>query len=136
MAELRRIFKPDETVSLQAPVVEQPTTAPDPDWLLGHYDFARARALLEKVALANKPGIYIVSSLKPLPASSPPYLVQNLSQATPEVAASWVEAFINEAAQEHSWNPRSQAALVDELRMTLLAISKGNSIVMKWISLL
>ena len=33
-------------------------------------------------------------------------------------------------------NPESEAALVDELRITLLSIAKGNPPVMKWISLL
>lgn len=116
IAELQRLLKPGESISLNIPVSEPPTSAPDTEWLLQHYDFARAGTLLEKVSLTGKPGVYLVSSLKPLAASSPPYLIQNLSKASPARAAAWVEAFINQAAQERSWNPVSQSDLASSMK--------------------
>jgi len=141
VATLRGVLKPNEPIALALPVLEKPVTPPDADWLLQHFDYARARTLLDKVFPGGKPGLYIVSSLLPLPKSKPPYLVQDLSAATPALAASWVEAFINEAAQEHTWNSAEEASLVDQIRATVLAIAGEASniklpLLMKWIALL
>jgi hypothetical protein len=138
VAELRSILKPNEAISLGLPVLEKPVTTADLEWALQHYDFQRARTLLEKVTPVSKPGIYIISSLQPIAKSRPPYLVQDLSAATPMLAASWVEAFINEAAQERLWNPAEEASLVDQLRTTVMSIAQNLTlpILMKWIALL
>jgi hypothetical protein len=73
--------------------------------------------------------------------SKPPYLIQDLSAATPALAAAWVEAFINQAAQEHTWNAANEASLVDQLRATVLSMageipSIRPALLMKWIALL
>jgi hypothetical protein len=136
--ELRRILKPSESVAMGLPVLERPPAKPDVDWVQQHYDFGRARAWLDKAAPSAKPGIYIVSSLQPISKSRPPYLIQDLSGSSPAIVASWVEAFINEAAQERTWNPAEEASLVDQLRVTVLSIDKDLKlpILMKWIALL
>ncbi len=125
VAALRSLLKPKEAVALAIPVTEP----------------SMARTLLEKISSEAPPGIYIVSSLQPLPGSRPPYLIQDLSHALPSLAAAWVEAFINEAAQEHFWSPSSEAALVDELRNTVGALAGDvpgfrPALLMKWIALL
>jgi hypothetical protein len=140
VAELRRVLKPGEPIALGLPVLEKPTSKPDADWVLQHYDLPRARTLLEKIFPSGKPGIYIVSSLQPVSQSKPPYLIQDLSAATPALAASWVEAFINEAAQQRTWTPADEASLVDQLRATVLSIARevpniGLPLLMKWIAL-
>ncbi len=138
VASLRGFLKPGERISLTLPVLEKPTTTLDPDWILQHYDFARARTFLAKAVPNSKPGIYILSSLLPLSKSKPPYLIEDLSAATPALAAQWVEAFINEAAQEHSWNTSSIASLADQMRATLLALDPNlrPPLLLKWIALL
>jgi hypothetical protein len=138
VAELRRVLKPNEAIALGVPVLEKPSGKPDADWVLQHYDFARAKALLDTVAPSAKPGMYIVSSLQPISKSRAPYLVQDLSAATPALAASWVEAFINQAAQERTWNAAEEASLVDQLRATVLSLAKDVKlpVLMKWIALL
>jgi hypothetical protein len=140
VAELRRVLKPNEPIALGLPVLEKPSGDPDAEWVLQHYDFARARALLENIFATAKSGIYIVSSLQPISQSRAPYLVQDLSAASPALAAAWVEAFINEAAQEHTWNPGEVALLVDQLRATVLSLAAGMPdiklpLLMKWIAL-
>ncbi len=116
----------------------------DADWLLQHYDFARARTLLDRILPGSKRGIYIVSSLQPVSESKPPYLVQDLSacHSTRWPLPAWVEAFVNEAAQERVWNPAEEAALVDQLRATVLSLTKDSPSIklplpgVKWIALL
>ena len=138
IATLRDVLKPGEPISLALPILEKPATTPNPAWILQHYDFPRARTLLAKALPNGKPGIYILSSLQPLSKSRPPYLIEDLSAATPALAAQWVEAFINEAAQEHSWNTSSLASLADQLRATLLALDPNLRLplLLKWIALL
>jgi hypothetical protein len=138
IADLRTILKPTESIVLSLPVLEKPSVAPSAEWTLKHYDFPHARTLLEKAFPGSKPGIYIVSSLQPLSKSRPPYLIQDLSAATPSLVSQWVEAFINEAAQERSWTSPSVASLVDQLRSTLLALDPNLRLplLMKWIALL
>ena len=138
VAELRGVLKRGEAVVLGLPVLEKPSGKVEADWVLQHYDFARARALLDQAAPNAKPGLYIVSSLQPMSKSRAPYLVQDLSSASPALVGSWVEAFINQAAQEHTWNPAEEASLVDQLRATVLSLAKDIKlpVVMKWIALL
>lgn len=138
IAELRRVLKPGETVALGVPVGEKPSSKPDVEWVLQHYDFTKARTLLERAAPDAKPGLFIVSSLQPISNSRPPYLVQDLSGASPVLAGTWIEAFINEAAQGRTWNPAEEASLVDQLRSTVLALDKNLKlpVLMKWIGLL
>jgi hypothetical protein len=130
--QLRRSRKPGESIALMIPVRDQPANPPDAAWVLEHYDFPRAQTLLAKASPSSRSGIFIVSSLSPLAKSRAPYLFQNLSAASPSLASSWVEAFINLAAQEHSWTPSSEASLLDQIRAVVSAL--GGS--MKWTSLL
>jgi hypothetical protein len=138
VAELRGVLKRGEAVVLGLPVLEKPSGKVEADWVLQHYDFARARALLDQAATNAKPGIYIVSSLQPISKSRAPYLVQDLSSASPALVSFWVEAFINQAAQERTWNPAEVASLVDQLRATVLSLAKDIQlpVLMKWIALL
>lgn len=138
VARLRGILKPNEPIAMALPVLEKTAGEPDPEWTLQHYDFQRAHALLDKVFPGNRPGVYVVSSLQPIANSRPPYLIQNLSSTTPPLAAQWVEAFLNEAAQEHSWNAASVAELADQMRATVLVLNRNLKLpqLMKWIALL
>jgi hypothetical protein len=127
IAQLNRILKPEECMFPFVPVLEVPTSYPDATWVLQQYDFARAKSLLQTTVHSEKPGVFIVSSLKPLSRSRPPHLFQNLSAATPALSVKWVDAFLNLAAQERSWNAASETALVDQLRTTVLSISREAS---------
>lgn len=103
--------------------------APDrqtaPDRMLADYDYARARSLVRLVPGPHRDGPYIVSSLKPLggvgqPATTPtPYLFQDLSNVPPQLVASWIKEFLNQAAQERFWEERSTQQFALKLRMTV-----------------
>lgn len=110
------------------------------EWILDHYDHARARSLLRFLPGANRDGPYLLSTLKPLGATGLPeqFLFQDLSSVPPHLAAAWVKEFLNQAAQERFWNQRSGAKLALKLRVTVGVLGEGLPEVKKaldgWIS--
>jgi tetratricopeptide (TPR) repeat protein len=100
-------------------------------WLLDHYDYPRARAILRLLPGNLRDGPYFVSSLTPLtgerqlPAQ---YLFQNLS-AVPtqpdDLASWWVREFMNQAAQERFWDAHSVSKLALNVRTTIAIMSAG-----------
>lgn len=113
------------------------------DWLLNHYDYVRARALLDVLPRSLREGPYIVSALRPLGNSSAggQYLFQDLS-AVPskngDLISWWVREFIAQAAQEHFWEPRTAELFVLKMRTTIGVLATGLPEVQKslegWIS--
>jgi hypothetical protein len=77
------------------------------EWILTHYNYARAAALLRAVPGIHKDGPYIVSYQQPLSGVdrlSGQYLYQDLSTAHPDLVLSWFKAFVVQAAQPDYWN--------------------------------
>jgi hypothetical protein len=71
------------------------------EWVVNHYNYARARAVLAGVPGEHRDGPYLVSHREPLTGGGPrpgDYLVQDLSTAHPELAHSWVQTFLREAS--------------------------------------
>ena len=108
------------------------TAAPeavDASWVLQHYDYARTRVLLDSLPGDRKSGIYLVSSLKPLSSGpSPPYLLQDLSTVPAERAdliSWWMNEFLNQAAQERFWEPKTAELFVLKLRTTITVLATG-----------
>lgn len=125
------------------PLEIAPVARPSPNWILEHYDYARARALLDLLPGSLREGPYIVSLLKPLSSGGPAsqYLFQNLS-AVPtgngDLISWWVREFLNQAAQERFWEPKTAESLVLKLRTTIALLATGLPVVQKgldsWIS--
>lgn len=110
------------------PVTGAPGARPSAEWLLDHYDYARARSLLRHLPGAHRDGPYLVSTLKPLGRSGAPmgqHLFQDLSRVPPHLAASWVKEFLNQAAQERFWDERAGARLALRLRVTVGILGEG-----------
>jgi len=107
-------------------------TAPagaDAVWLLGHYDYPRARLLLDALPGSRKEGIYLVSGLKPLSGNpGPPYLVQNLTSVPtepPDLISWWMREFLNQASQERFWQPKATELLALKLRTSIAVLATG-----------
>jgi hypothetical protein len=102
---------------------------PTPGWLLEHYDYARARAILSALPGDYRTdGPYIVSSLKPLSRVSRisgEYLYQDLSMVPPHIVALYAKEFFNQAAQERFWEQRRARQLALNLRTTLGNLAQG-----------
>ena len=108
------------------------TAAPgsaDAAWYLDHYDYARARVLLDFLPGNRRDGIYVVSSLKPLSGGpNPPYLLQDFSTLPtepPDLISWWMREFLNQAAQEQFWEPKTGERFVLNLRTTISVLAIG-----------
>ena len=125
------------------PIEVPAKSEPSADWLIDKYDFARARLLLDALPGNLRDGPYIISVLKPLGSGSKGdhYLFQDLSGVPAkngDIVSWWVREFLNQAAQEHYWEPRTAGLLVLKLRTTIGVLAEGLPDVQKslgdWIS--
>ena len=111
------------------PVTSAPGASTSTEWLLDHYDYARARSLLRHLPGAHRDGPYLVSTLRPLGSAGAPtagqHLFQDLSIVPAHLAASWVKEFLNQAAQERFWDERTGSKLALRLRVTVGILGEG-----------
>jgi hypothetical protein len=127
---LERYVPRAELNVIHLPLTEAPGPAPSAEWLLAHYDYARARSLLRRLDSQRRDGPYLVSVLRPL-GEAPPHasgarhLFQDLSAVPSHLVREWVKEFVNQAAQERFWEERTAAGLVLRLRLTLGVLSLG-----------
>jgi len=122
-------YKPNQLNITYLPLDAPANNDVNAAWLLVHYDFSKARSLLNVLQGERRDGIYFVSSTKPLSKGSlPPYLIQNLT-AVPtsprDLITWWVREFLNQAAQEHFWEPRTTKLLALRLRTTIAVLAAG-----------
>jgi hypothetical protein len=98
-------------------------------WILEHYDYFRARILLNRIPGEYRDGIHIVAFEKPLSSETPtpPYLDMTLSTIPSTLARSWVNEYIAQAAQERYSQQRSLPQLLLRLRtaVEVLALAQG-----------
>jgi hypothetical protein len=98
-------------------VVETPhEKIPAPDWVLSHYDFARAKVLLHLFHHDVLGGPYVASCLTPLSqggAAPEHHLWQDMTHVPAAVAASWEKEFERRATRQDFWAPdtRNQSLL-------------------------
>jgi hypothetical protein len=119
-----------------------PSSPVSADWILDHYDYARARVLLGSLPGDLREGPYLVSVFKPLASAVPrEYLFQNLSLIPDDddkLISWWVREFLSQAAQERFWEPRTFDSFVLKLRTTIAVLSSGLQPVQKglesWVS--
>ena len=103
------------------PLSSKPSGIPSAQWILDHYDIARARMLLSKLPRHYRSGPYIVSSLVRLSDGLPPdghYLFQNLSSriVSADLADAWVRQFQEQVQAQQYWQPNEIRAFVLSLR--------------------
>lgn len=96
-------------------------------WLLDHYDYARARVILSRIDATFRRGPYLLSSLTAAGERQPisgPVLFQDLSSVPSHLVANWYELFLNQAAQERFWEEHKlrQVALRMRTIIGILAI--------------
>jgi hypothetical protein len=120
------------------PQESKPPDSADAAWLVDHYDYARARLLLDALPGDRRDGIFLISSLKPLSGSSaPPYLVQDLTVVPtdpPELISWWMREYLNQTSLEHFWEPKTGELIALKLRTTIAVIAAGLPDVQKSIS--
>ena len=129
-------------------ITEKPASDnPPSEWVLSHYDFARAMKLLRALPRTEGLGPYIFSTLKPASpfaaqneSAACPCLFQNLSTVEPSIMVLWIQEFKRQAAQQEFWRQDSRETAVLKLRNAIavgasaLDATKGSS--EEWASLL
>jgi hypothetical protein len=120
--------KPSELNNTYLPLDADPPRFASPDWILQHYNYARALVLLRAIPGTHRNGPYIVSASKPLSnqSGSPErYIFQDLSIVPPHLVGAWIKLFLNQAAQEHFWESQSMEAFVLKLRTSIGILAIG-----------
>lgn len=126
VADLEKYFERRQLNITYVPVTTSPESPPSAEWILDHYDYARARFLMRSLPKAGRQGVYIVSSLKPLSGTAvrcDPCLSQNLSLVPPHLVFRWMNEFLNQAAQEHFWDVSNAKELMLRLRTTIAILA-------------
>lgn len=128
------------------PVTDPPPDNPTPDWVVDHYDYARAHVLLEHLGRKHRSGPYIVSTLAPLTPGLPSdahYLFQNLSSRVvpTELAEAWIQQFQDQAQSQQFWEPDKMRTFVLHLRAQVAKLAvdipdarKGLATWISWLS--
>lgn len=129
-------------------VTEKPASNnPPSEWVLDHYDFARALKLLRAFPRTDGLGPYIFSTLEP---ASPlaaqnrnaacPCLFQDLSTVDPSIMVLWIQEFKKQGAQEKFWQQDTRETAVLKLRNAIAvgasALDATKASAAEWASLL
>jgi hypothetical protein len=91
-------------------VMHAEVTAASAAWVVDHYDYARAAALLSALGRGPGDGPYLVSALRPLSGSDGPpgpYLRQDLSRVPPDFTRAWLKEFLRQADSPREWDKAS-----------------------------
>jgi hypothetical protein len=109
-------------------------SVPSAEWVLSHYNFARAQVLLRPLAQSGRDvlkGPYVVSVSKPLShlTETPEhYLWQDMSSVTPAVAASWEKEFMRCASRKEFWGADTRNQAVLNLRTFIASIADATTV--------
>jgi len=88
-------------------------------WVLEHFDYARASVMLAALPGRHLDGPYLVSARRPLTGSerlTGEYGVQDLSAAPPELITAWVKEFIDRSQQDDPFAEGDARTLVLTMR--------------------
>lgn len=134
ISELGKYIPRQELNITYLPLNLPPPHSPSAEWILDHYNYARARYLLRTLQGSLRDGPYIISTLKPLSTfktTPDKYLFQDMSSVPPYLISSWVKEFINQAAKERYWEEETTRQLVLTLRNAIGIMASGVSEVQK-----
>jgi hypothetical protein len=110
------------------PIDSAAGTNPNNEWILDHYDYARASFILRLVSGSNiRSGPYLVTFKLPPSREAPrePILVQDLSWVPPSLVDAWYTQFLNEAAQGDFSAPHAVGDLALRMRTIVGVIALG-----------
>jgi hypothetical protein len=110
-----------------------PVMDADVEWILRHYNYARAQAVLRKVSQERRNGPYIATFNKPVVVSAAPpndqvelkALFQDLSSVPPHLVRAWVDLFIENATGKRPSFKQDLRALMLHLETVLENYAQG-----------
>jgi len=101
------------------------------EWVLEHYDYARARYLLSRLSGRHARGPYLVSTFSPLSGKAgviEKTLRQDLSPVPgnrPDLTRAWVREFLERAGQPRLWDEQGMEAFVQKLRLAIAVVGES-----------
>jgi len=97
------------------------------DYIISHYDYARAAAILASMPQQAGSGPVIISVLTPVRVDRNPHpvLVMDLTTAQPALMTAYVQLFCDKAAQDHFWNARTLEEFGVKLNNLLVTTATG-----------
>lgn len=113
---------------LLIPVVGTPVKDVSPDWILQHYDYARAAVWLASVSgdSLRRGTIYVVSARAPLGnRDASPRIMMDLSSVSVNLVDAWVRVFLSQTAKEESWVSNAKERLVLQIANTVTILSRA-----------
>ena len=122
---------------LSNPAQGKPEATPEAAWMVDNYDYNGATGLLAGSGVPHQAdGIYIVSVKAPLTGQAPvkPYLVLDFSKVPGTIASTWVNVFLNQAAQVRFWDTDNLQYFVANLRKYSELTSPGVPLVQSQIA--
>lgn len=126
---LRQQLQPKELNITYVPIDATPPVMPHAEWLVEHYDYARADVLIGQLKEHCK-GICLISTLVPLTQSVDPtqFGFEDLSfvpTQPPDLIVWWIREFLAQSAQERFWDARTGKRFVLSMRTTISALALG-----------
>ncbi len=97
------------------------------DWVLSHYNYARARVLLAAIAQKQSNGPFVYSVQNPLYLGTTPayFLLQDFSRAPAHLSGLWLDQFIRQAAKDEFWEKDRLFGFVVNLRTAVAVLGSG-----------
>ncbi|PCH98001.1 MAG: hypothetical protein COB85_02330 [Bacteroidetes bacterium] len=123
------------------PLIKKPIKNVSAEWILDHYDFTRARILLNNLSSERLNGVYIISTVKVLsknPIGSDSYLFQNLTTVHHSLVKLWVEEFLKQSSKPNFWEKEDGNAFIMNMRNHIAISAEALNIVKveldKWLA--
>ncbi len=125
---LESYFKSSQLNLTYLPVDSEPSDKVTVDWVLDHYDYARAQFLLASFPEKHGSGPFIVSALHPVGGPGTVtghYVFEDLSSVPPSAIQFWIQQFMSQTAQERFWQPNTLDAVALRLRTAISIAAAG-----------
>jgi hypothetical protein len=133
---LETYFKLSQLNITYVPVTAEPQGNPTLTWVLGQYDYPRARSLLASLPEqeVKGDGPFIVSSIQPLQGpgtKTEAYVIQDLSTVPVSIIPLWMKQFRSQTTQQRVWERKTIGNMALELRTAIAIAAEGLPMVQK-----
>lgn len=122
-------IKPIELNITYLPLKEEPPEKPTAEWLLEHYDYARAIIIADAIDQGHRTGPLIASYTSPIRRGTEidlaKVLVQNLAAVLPDMVFLWVREFMQQVRSPQYWKPDAVRRLMLGLRTKIAVFAQA-----------
>ena len=133
--DLQNYIAKDSLNVLYIPLIKEPnpgfvelSISEKSEWIIDNYDYARAKAFLNKFDEVDNAGPYIVSYPKALSrvgVVNDRYLIQDFSGAHPRVVPLWMDEFLKQSSKPTFWDESELNLFCNTLRNSIAVAADG-----------